>query len=81
MAKAPETPASEPAFDLRKLMGEFDSNKLMVYRPGFSRTRQRCCYRPFILGCGQTALRRPHASQPPVNDPRRVKAPADHGAL
>jgi hypothetical protein len=29
MAKAPETPASEPAFDLRKLMGEFDPNKLM----------------------------------------------------
>jgi hypothetical protein len=35
MAKAPETPASEPAFDLRKLMGEFDPNKLMVYRPRF----------------------------------------------
>ena len=32
MAKAPETPASEPAFDLRKVMGEFDPNKLMVYR-------------------------------------------------
>jgi len=29
MAKAPETPASEPAFDLRKLMGEFDPNKLI----------------------------------------------------
>jgi phasin family protein len=29
MAKAPEIPASEPAFDLRKLMGEFDPNKLM----------------------------------------------------
>ena len=35
MAKAPETPASEPAFDLRKLMGEFDPNKLMMYRPRF----------------------------------------------
>ncbi len=41
MAKAPETPASEPPFDLRKLMGEFDPNKLMMYRPGFSRTRQQ----------------------------------------
>jgi hypothetical protein len=29
IAKAPETPASEPAFDPRKLMGEFDPNKLM----------------------------------------------------
>jgi phasin family protein len=29
MAKAPETPPSEPAFDLCKLMGEFDPNKLM----------------------------------------------------
>ena len=29
MAITPETPASEPAFDLRKLMGEFDPNKLM----------------------------------------------------
>lgn len=29
MAKAPETPSSEPAFDLRKLMGEFDPNTLV----------------------------------------------------
>jgi hypothetical protein len=29
MEKAPETPPSEQAFDLRKLVGEFDPNKLM----------------------------------------------------
>ncbi len=29
MAKAPESPASEPVFDLRTLMGEFDPNKLI----------------------------------------------------
>ena len=29
MAKTPETPASEPAVDLRKLVDEFDPNKLI----------------------------------------------------
>lgn len=29
MVKAPETPASEPALDLRKLVSEFDPNKLI----------------------------------------------------